>query len=144
MPLLIPDSSVLLSKPLTGIGAKAVGIVSEINYTTLIDTPMNQAYVADYAKKMNGNLPTTQGGAMDQSLLIYLEAVKATGGDTSPDKINAAIRKISMDTPAGHIAFTPQGMGIGDLYIAQSVQLADRIDWKPIFDYKQMVLDIPK
>jgi len=38
MPLLIPDSSVLLSKPLTGIGSKAVGIVSEINYTTLIDT----------------------------------------------------------------------------------------------------------
>ena len=144
MPLLIPDSSVLLSKPLTGIGDKAVGIVSEINYTTLIDSPMNQAYIADYAKKMNGNLPTTQGGAMDQALLVYLEAVKATGGDTSPAKINEAIHKVKIETPAGIVSFTPQGLGIGDLYIAQSVKLADRIDWKPIFDYKQIVLDIPK
>ena len=110
----------------------------------MIDNPLNQAYVADYAKQKNGDLPTTQGGASDEALLVYLAAVQATGGDTSPAAINAAIHKVSIDTPAGHIAFTPTGMGIGDLYIAQSVQLPDRIDWKPIDDYKQIVLDIPQ
>jgi branched-chain amino acid transport system substrate-binding protein len=143
MPLLLPDSSVLLSVPLTQIGDKAVGIVSEINYTTMIDTAINNAYLADYQKKNNGAVPTTQGGATDQALLIFLEALKATGGDTTPAKLNDAIRKVKLDTPAGMIAFNDQGMGIGDLYIAQSTKVADRIDWKPIYDYKQILLDAP-
>jgi branched-chain amino acid transport system substrate-binding protein len=141
-PLLIPDSSVLLSKPLTQIGDKAIGIVSEINYTTLIDTPMNKAYVADYLQK-KGSVPTTQGGATDQALLIFLEAVKMTGGDTTPAKLNEAIHKVKIDTPAGTVSFTPQGLGIGDLYIAKSTKVEDRLDWLPIDEYKQIVLDAP-
>jgi branched-chain amino acid transport system substrate-binding protein len=141
-PLLIPDSSVLLSKPLTQIGDKAIGIVSEINYTTLIDTPMNKAYVADYLQK-KGSVPTTQGGATDQALLIFLEAVKMTGGDTTPAKLNEAIHKVKIDTPAGTVSFTPQGLGIGDLYIAKSTKVEDRLDWLPIDEYKQITLDAP-
>ena len=141
-PLLIPDSSVLLSKPLTQIGDKAIGIVSEINYTTLIDTPMNKAYVADYIQK-KGSVPTTQGGAMDQACQIFLEAVKMTNGDTTPAKLNEAIHKVKIETPAGLVSFTPQGLGIGDLYIAKSTKVEDRLDWLPIYDYKQIVLDAP-
>jgi ABC-type branched-subunit amino acid transport system substrate-binding protein len=143
MPLVIPDASVLFSRTMTQIGDKTVGIVAEINYTTLIDTPMNQAYVTDYLAKV-GSLPTIQAAASDQALLAYLEAVKATGGDTSPAKINEALHKVKVDTPAGTVSFTPQGLGIGDLYIAQSAKLPDRIDWKVLNAYKQIVLDAPK
>jgi branched-chain amino acid transport system substrate-binding protein len=142
IPLLMPDSTVLLSQTLTLIGEKAAGIVSETNYTSLIDTPLNQAYVADFQAKM-GVIPQPQAAGMDMALLVFLEAVKATNGDVSPAKINEAIHKVKMDTPAGTISFTPQGMGIGDLYLAQSVKLADRVDWKPLDKYSQVVLDIP-
>jgi branched-chain amino acid transport system substrate-binding protein len=141
-PLLMPDSTVLLSQTLTQIGDKAAGILSETNYTSLIDTPLNQAYVADFQKKM-GSIPQPQAAGTDMALLVYLEAVKATNGDTSPAKINEAIHKVKLDTPAGTVSFTPQGMGIGDLYMATSVKLPDRVDWKPLDKYSQVVLDIP-
>jgi branched-chain amino acid transport system substrate-binding protein len=142
MPLLIPDSTVLLSQSLTPIGDKATGIISETNYTSLIDTPINQAYVNDFQQKM-GSIPQPQAAGMDMALLVLFEALKATKGDVSPAALNAAIHKVKMDTPAGTISFTSKGLGIGDLYIATSVKLADRIDWKPMDKYSQVVLDLP-
>lgn len=143
MPLLVGDSGFLPSHVLTPLGDKAVGIIAETLYTPLIDTPMNQAYVADYMKK-TGTTPMVQSAAIDQALLVYLAAVKATNGDTSPAKINEAIHKLKVDTPVGTIAFTPQGMGIGDMYIVESVKVADRIDWKPVLRYSQILLDMPE
>lgn len=143
MPLVIPDSSVLFSQTMTKIGDKTVGIVGEVNYSTLIDTPMNQEYVSGF-QKAEGYVPTIQAAATDQSLLAYLAALKATGGDPSPAKINPALHKVNIDTPAGPIAFTSQGMGIGDMYIAQSTKLPDRIDWKVLYSYNKIVLDEPQ
>jgi branched-chain amino acid transport system substrate-binding protein len=142
MPLVIPDASVLFSQTMTSIGDKTLGIVAEVNYTTLIDTQMNKDWVVAYTKDV-GYVPTIQAAATDQSLLAYLEAVKATNGDTTPAKINAALRKISIDTPAGPISFTASGMGIGNLYIAKSVRVGDRIDWQVLDSYKNIVLDQP-
>jgi branched-chain amino acid transport system substrate-binding protein len=143
MQLVIPDANVCSSQTMSQIGDKTVGMISEINYSTLFDTPMNTAWVADYQKKA-GNFPTIPAAAVDQALLIYLEAVKATNGDTSPAKINDALHKIKVDTLAGPVSFTPQGMGIGNLYMAQSIKSADRIDWKVLDQYSNIILDVPQ
>jgi branched-chain amino acid transport system substrate-binding protein len=148
MPLVIPDASVLFSRTMTQIGDKTVGIVAEVNYTTLLDTPMNKAWVDGFTKAM-GYVPTIQGASSDQNLLLYLEALKLTGGDTTPAKVNDALRKVKVDTPAGTVSFNPQNLGTGDLYMAKSVKVpADaiggaRIDWQVLDAYKQVLLDAP-
>ena len=67
----------------------------------------------------------------------------SNGREPGHAKINEALHRVKLETPAGIVSFTPQGLGIGDLYIAQSVVLADRVDWKPIDKYSQVVLDMP-
>lgn len=140
--LVIPDASVLFTKTMTSIGDKTVGILAEVNYTTLLDTPLNKAWVDGFTKAM-GYLPTIQGASSDQNLLLYLEALKITGGDTTPTKVNDALRRVKVDTPAGTVSFNSQNLGIGDLYIAKSVKLPDRIDWQVLDSYKQVLLDAP-
>jgi branched-chain amino acid transport system substrate-binding protein len=142
MPLLLPDGSVLFPQTMTQIGDKTLGIVATINYCTTIDTKLNTDYVSAYQKK-NGTVPTTQAAAIDQALLIALEAIKNTKGDTTPAVLNDAIHKVKLDTPVGSVSYNPQGMGIGDQYIVQSVKLTDRIDWKVLDEYKQTLLDVP-
>jgi len=142
LPLVIPDASVLFTKTMTQIGDRTVGIVAEVNYTTLLDTPLNKAWVDGFTKAM-GYRPTIQGASSDQNLLLYLEALKITGGDTTPAKVNDALRRVKVDTPAGTVSFNSQNLGIGDLYIAKSVKLPDRIDWQVLDSYKQVLLDAP-
>ena len=148
MPLIIPDASVLFTKTMMQIGDQTLGIVAEVNYTTLIDTQMNKDWVAGFTKAM-GYTPTIQGASSDQNLLLYLEALKLTGGDTTPAKVNDALLKVKVDTPAGTVSFNNQRLGIGDLYIAKSVKVPDsavggaRIDWQVLDVYKQVLLDIP-
>ena len=142
LPLVIPDASVLFTRTMTSIGDKTVGIVGEVNYTTLLDTPLNKAWVDGFSKAM-GYKPTIQGASSDQNLLLYLEALKITGGDTTPAKVNDALRRVKVETPAGTVSFNSQNLGIGDLHIAKSVKLPDRIDWQVLDSYKQVLLDAP-
>jgi ABC-type branched-subunit amino acid transport system substrate-binding protein len=147
-PLVIPDASVLFSKTMSQIGDKTLGIVAEVNYTTLLDTPMNKDWVAGFTKAM-GYVPTIQGASSDQNLLLYLEALKLTGGDATPAKVNDALLRVKVDSPAGTVSFNNQRLGIGDLYMAKSVKVPDtavggsRIDWQVLDAYKQVQLDMP-
>lgn len=143
MPLVIPNATVLFPKSLAEIGEKSVGIVGSGPYTALIDSPMNKSYVESFMKKYV-NPPTAEGVSADAALTLYLEAVKATGGDTSSAKIIEALKKVKTETPAGTFSFTPEGLGIGDLYILKTVKLPDRYDWAVIDKYSQTTLDIPK
>ena len=142
MPLVIANATVLFPQALTEIGDKAVGMVGCMFYSSLIDTPMNKSYVDGFIKKYKVLVLESLGA--DVALTMYLEAVKATGGDTSPAKINDALRKVKVETPAGTYSFTPEGLGIGDLYIAQVAKVGDGYNWKILDKYSQIVLDKPK
>jgi len=111
-------------------------------YSGLIDTPMNKSYVDGFIKKYKVLVLESLGA--DVALTMYLEAVKATGGDTSPAKINDALRKVKVETPAGTYSFTLEGLGIGDLYIAQVAKVGEGYNWKILDKYSQIVLDKPK
>ena len=142
MPLVIPNATVLFPKSLGEIGTKSIGMIGSASYTSLIDTPMNKSYVEAFAKKY-GMPPMAEGVSADVCLTMYLEAVKATGGDTSFTKISDALHKVKADTPAGTYSFTAEGLGIGDLYIINVTQLPDRLDWSVVDKYSQMPLDVP-
>lgn len=142
MPLVIPNATVLFPKSLAEIGEKSVGIVGSSPYTSLIDTPMNKSYVEAYSKKYNA-VPMAEGISADVCMTLYLEALKATAGDSSSAKINEALRKVKVETPAGTYSFGSNGLGIGDLYIIKVSKLADRLDWAVVDKYSQISMDVP-
>jgi hypothetical protein len=94
-------------------------------------------------KKYN-SVPTAEGISADVALTLYVEAVKATGGDTSSAKIIEALKKVKVNTPAGAFSFRSDGLGIGDLYIMKVTKLPDRLDWAVADKYSQIELDVPK
>jgi branched-chain amino acid transport system substrate-binding protein len=123
------------------IGEKSIGIIGTGSYTSLIETPMNKTYVQNFMKKYN-SVPTAEGISADVALTLYVEAVKATGGDTSSAKITEALKKVKVETPAGVFSFRSDGLCIGDLYIMKVTKLPDRLDWAVSDKYSQM-LDAP-
>lgn len=143
MPLVIPNCTVLFPRSLNAIGEKSIGIVGSGPYSSLFDTPINKDYVQNFMKKTHA-VPTAEGVSADVALTMYIEAVKATGGDTSSAKIIEALKKIKVDTPAGVYSFRSDGLGIGDMYIMKVTQLPDRLDWEVVDKYSQIELDVPQ
>jgi branched-chain amino acid transport system substrate-binding protein len=143
MPLIIPTASVLAPKALETMGDKSLGIMGSLLYTSLVDNEINRVYAANFTKKYN-LIPNAQSLMGDVALSCYVEAVKATNGDTSSARINTALHNIKAPTPAGPWSFRSDGLGIADLYITKVSKTADRIDWNVIETYKQTNLDIPR
>ena len=144
MPLILVLAPQLTTKTLADIGDKTVGILGAGRYTNLIDTPINKSYVENFGKKYGPALIMEQGLCSYVSFAMYLEAVKATNGDTSSAKIIEALKKVKVDTPAGTFSFTPDRLGVGDVYLMQVVKLAEGYGWKVIDKYSQVPMDVPK
>lgn len=141
-PLILPAASVLLPQLLGQIGDKAVGIVGSQVYTSLIDTPMNKAYVDDFMKKYQ-MVPIATSVVADVAMSQYFEALKTTNGDATPAKIIDALHKIKVTTPAGVFSYTSDNLGVGDQYILKVVKVQDRYDWGVLDKYSQIPLDAP-
>lgn len=142
LPLVMPGSSALSPQLMTPIGDAVTGIVGVDPYTSLIDTAANKAWVDGMSKEKN-LVPSGEAACADLVLTMYLEAVKSTSGDTSPIKIIDALHKIKVSAPAGTFSFTPEGLGIGDLYVMQVVKVTGGYNWKVIDKYSQIPLDVP-
>ena len=56
-------------------------------------------------------------GYLDMSLA--LAALKATGGDTSPEKLCDALKKVKVDSPAGAVTFGTNRYAAPTMYIIQ-------------------------
>jgi len=143
MPLLLSGAMVLFEPLLAAIGDRALGMVGSLPYTALIDTDINKRYVDAFVERY-GFAPPAESLGGDVGLTMYLEAVKATGGDITPEKIFEALHKIKVDTPAGTISYTPEGLGIADFYICEVTKIGDRYAWEVIKKISQIVIDVPK
>ena len=72
-------------------------------------------------------------------LTLLLEAIEATDGDTSPEKLNEAWKKVEVETATGVISFDEQGFGIGDFHIIEWVKEDGTSYWKMVKLYEQIV-----
>jgi branched-chain amino acid transport system substrate-binding protein len=144
MPLIIPAANVLIPPVLQAVGDKAIGITGIQAYTAALDTDLNKAYVADFSAKKN-LIPSAQGSCADVCTIFYLEAVKATGGDTSYDKINEALHKIKITAPAGMFSFAANNLGIGDQYVTKVTKTpSGALIWGVIDKFSQVPFDMPR
>ena len=148
MPLFIPciTPAVTAFRALEGdqleqIGQKATGMMGSSAYTSRLDTAVNKKFVDAFYQKYQ-IYPSTLGASAYGATQIFLEAVKATGGDTSHDAIINAIRNVKTETPCGVYSFTPEGLGIGDVYIVRFEKAEGRYDWTLVDTYSQMPLKL--
>jgi branched-chain amino acid transport system substrate-binding protein len=132
MPILVMAAAPLEEPVLAQIGDAGLGMISTDLYSPLINTPENQRFVKEYADKC-GIIPGFQAHAACVAVSLYLEALRATGGDTTWDKISEAMRTIEFTNPQGStVKMKSGGTAITDAYILECVKIDDRYAWKPI------------
>jgi branched-chain amino acid transport system substrate-binding protein len=119
MPIVqVEHGGVMLSpKGAQQIGKSLVGIITSTWYIHSIDNPTNNAFVKEY-QKAYGEVPGAFAGAAYEAAQMLVTALKATGGDTSPDKLRKALME-PIDTVSGRLQFTKDRSGIHNIFIVQ-------------------------
>ncbi len=69
---------------------------------------------------------------------MIIEALKATGGDTDPEKLKAAILKLNIQTPAGPLRFSPDRLGIVNIYICKIAKVDGEYAWQVVQTYRDV------
>ncbi len=128
---------VLSALPLLDANA-TIGYLLPTIYTPLLDNPINKQFYTDYQTKFNDIPDDTSSGAYIGGLAV-IQALKATGGDASPDKLRQALLNVNYDSPRGPVKFDQQTHGgICTLYVCKVVKQGNAYLWQPVFTYKDV------
>jgi branched-chain amino acid transport system substrate-binding protein len=100
---LICTGDVLDDDLMESIGPSSEGVVSSFHYSAAHPSPENKAYVAAFEKANKGMRPNMHSvGGYDGMQLLYLALAK-TGGDSSGDKLLAAMKGMTWTSPRGPV-----------------------------------------
>ena len=92
---------------LNGMGDQVIGTVTAHFYSADHGSKANKDYVTGFEKISNGMRPNFMSvGGYDGMHLIY-EALKKTNGDANGDKLLAAMKGLSWESPRGPISIDP-------------------------------------
>lgn len=141
--LAIPMSNNFSDEQLAELGDIGLGMVACDYYAYTIDNPLNDEFIAGYQKLYPGQYPTPQGYGAWQGVMMYIEGLKATGGDTTPAKVIEAMSTLSMDTPAGKMTIVPYKdafIAERDFFMLETQKVGDAITWVPVKTYEQVLL----
>ena len=142
MPVAFTWGGPLWEGVLQEVGPLVKGTICQTFYNPFELTGLNKKFVADMTAKY-GVHPGFYEVGYYQSLKIFLEAVRVTGGDISHEAINAALREVKMDSPYGTVSFTVEGFTIGDAYILEVVERDGKNAFETITKYDQVILKAP-
>ncbi len=119
--------------------AAMVGGLLSCQFTPLLDNPLSKQFVADYQAKFNV-IPQESSYNAYAGGLAVIQALKATGGDASPDKLLQALLATNVNTPSGTLKVDPQNHGATfPLYICKIAKQGNAFVWQPVYTYN----DIP-
>jgi branched-chain amino acid transport system substrate-binding protein len=105
---LIATGDVTDDDQLNGMGDVVIGIINTHNYSANHNSPANKAYVETFKKANGGLRPNFMSvGGYDGMHLIY-EALKKTNGSTDGDKLIAAMKGMTWESPRGPISIDPE------------------------------------
>ncbi len=105
---LVGPGDIVDDNDLAATGDAMLGVVTAGFYSAAHPSKLNQEYVAAYAKATNGKRANfISVGGYDGMHLIY-EALTKTGGNTDPDKLLAAMKGASWESPRGPISIDPE------------------------------------
>jgi branched-chain amino acid transport system substrate-binding protein len=115
-----------------------IGYLTPTAYSPLLETPFNKQWVADFKAKFHFTPEDTSAGAY-QGAMCVIEALKATGGNTSPEKLRQALLAVKFESPFGQVSFDPEtGVRNMDMHISEVVKQDGEYLWRPIYTYKNV------
>jgi branched-chain amino acid transport system substrate-binding protein len=142
---LITDMASNLNEPQMKDLGNLTGIYGIDFYTPMLsdaDYPMNKSFIDAYHKLYPDENPNMDAFGGWLAVNLFLQGVKATGGDTTPDKLVEAMSTLSLDTPAGQYTMMPYQtayVGKSDFFMMKTEDVGDgRIAWVPVYTYKQI------
>jgi branched-chain amino acid transport system substrate-binding protein len=103
---------------LKGFGDDAIGAISAAWYSSALDTPSNQSFVAAMVRDY-GNIPGGYAAGCYINGMCIEAALEKTGGRTADrGALIAALRAVSLtDTPRGAFRFDDLGNVVGNVFI---------------------------
>jgi branched-chain amino acid transport system substrate-binding protein len=112
-------------------------------YTPELDATENKAFLqalSDYGTKVGKQLFPEDGEGAYLAAEVAIAALKATGGDTTPEKLRQAIPEVKLTSPAGSFRFDPATRcAVVDVYILKVDKTADgRYIQVPVYTYKDV------
>lgn len=119
-------------------GDPAIGIITSHHYSAAHDSPKNKAFVAGF-KKATGMRPNFVSVAAYDGIHLIYEALRKTGGDTNGDKIIAAIKGMSFESPRGPISIDPETRDVMQNVYIRRVERKDGELYNVEFDTFQAV-----
>jgi len=120
------------------VSAPIIGEYTPTPYTPLLETDVNKAFVKAFRDKYGETPEDTDTGPYQGSQVI-LAALKATGGDTTPDKLRDALLNVKIVGPEGEQQFDPRTMAaIKDIYIVTVEKTGKEFFWKEVHKYAKV------
>lgn len=104
---------------LKGQGDAADGVLTALNYSADLDNAANRKFAPAY-RAAHGTDPTTYAMASWDAAQVLDKAIKAAGGDVTPETVNAAISTVGdIDSPRGTWRFNSGGTPIQPWYLRE-------------------------
>jgi branched-chain amino acid transport system substrate-binding protein len=125
---------------LNPMGDPAIGIITAHQYSAAHDSEVNRAFVAGFRKSTGMRPNYVSVAAYDGMHLIY-EALRKTGGDSNGDKLIAAMKGSSFESPRGPISIDPQTRDIVQSVYIRRVERKDGELYNIEFDVIPAVKD---
>jgi branched-chain amino acid transport system substrate-binding protein len=144
-PLAAPMSNNFSDAQLAELGDIGLGMLACDYYAYTVDNAANKEFIAAYQKLYPGEYPTPQGYGAWQGVMMYIEALKATGGDTTPSKVIVAMSNMTLDTPAGKVTIVPYESAFvarRDFYMLEVQTVNDVLTWVPVKTYENVLLGV--
>lgn len=104
-------------------GRSALGIISCLHYSDVLDTPVNKSFVAAY-KTRYGTTTSVQSEYGYVAARFMVEALKARDGNSeNKEKLAEALREVSFEAPRGKVQFDKATQNIvQNEYIRKAVE----------------------
>ncbi|HYM68560.1 MAG TPA: ABC transporter substrate-binding protein [bacterium] len=124
---------------LAATGPSAVGVVTALQYSAVLQTPANQAFVAAY-QKAYGHVPSYYGDGTYVGAMFLDRGLQAVHGDISdPIAFAKALRGITIaDAPRGPVALDSYGNPIENVYIRQVAQVNGALANTVLYTYPRV------
>ena len=145
-PLVMTMADDLQEPVMKQLGDLSLGIIGSDHYISTLDNPLNKKFVEDYAKMWPGELPNMDSYGGWTAVNLFVEAVKKTNGDATPDVLKQALATLSLDTPAGKITMSPYEtvfVGTGPMYICEVQKVNGEYRWMPVHTYENVLFKNP-
>ncbi|MBA7568346.1 hypothetical protein ES708_10067 [subsurface metagenome] len=135
--LLMPDS--LQESSLAELGDFTIGLHAATNYSWTVDNPVNNKFVPAFEAK-TGIKPDCMCFPAYTGATFFLEIMKKTNGDTTPEAIRDALFGMTVDSISGPVTFDGEkGYSRINTFITEVQKIDGRLVYQVIKTYHDTV-----